>query len=235
MDYTKNFEQFKLMIPTLDILDGKAVSGKLGKTNEYEELKSVVCDSSDPLDVARTYEDLGFTEVYIADLDGIVDSKPNLEVIEEIVSKTRLSAMVDLGIWSNDMILLMKKVKPIIAAEMFCSLNLLEFPHDVILCIDVVDGKLVSEVHGDLFDFLKLICDSTRIKEIILLDLNRFGLSEGPNIELCRSVAESLPEKKIIYGGGIRCLYDIYALRQVGADRVLIGAALHSGVIFKDG
>lgn len=224
-----------MIIPVIDIKDEKAVSGKLGKFGEYEELRSVVCKSSNPLDVARTYEELGFDEVYIADLDGILDSKPNLEIIERIVENTEISVMLDIGIWSKEMIILMEEVKPVIASETFCSLNLLEFPHEVVLCIDMRDGEIIAETCGELFTFIDLIKDSTKIQEIILLDLSRMGFSQGPNLELCKNVVPRLPDKKIIYGGGVRDLPDVYALEQLGVDRVLVGAALHSGSIFKDG
>lgn len=224
-----------MIIPVIDIKDETVVSGKLGKFGEYEPLRSVVCHSSNPFVVAKTYEELGFDEVYIADLDGILDSKPNLEVIEKIVMNTELSVMLDIGIWSKEMIMLMEEVKPVIASETFCSLNLLEFPHDVVLCIDMRDGEIVAETCGELYTFIEIIKDSKRINEIIVLDLSRMGLSQGPNLELCRGIVARLPDKKIIYGGGVRDLLDVYALEQLGVDRVLVGAALHSGSIFKDG
>lgn len=225
----------KLLIPVIDIKDGRVVSGRLGKTDEYEELQSVVCDSSDPLVVAKTYEELGFSEVYIADIDGITESKPNTDAINRIIDNTNLSAMVDLGIWSPDLIVLMSRVKPVIATETFCSLNLLEFPGDIVLCIDTVGGELLSETCGNLSDFISIIKDTQRIKEVILIDLERLEFAErGPNFELCESVVPKLPGKKVIYGGGIRGLYDIYALKKSGIDSVLLGAALYSGIIFRD-
>lgn len=224
-----------MLIPVIDIKDGKAVSGCLGKTKECTEFKSVVCDSSNPLEVAKTYEELGFTEVYIADIDGITEGNPNIEEITEIVEKTHLSVMVDLGIWSPDMVVLMSKVKPVIAAETFCFLNLLEFPGDVVLCMDTRGGKLISENCGSLSDFIEIIKDSVKIKEVLLLDLDRLESTEmGPNFGLCRDVVSKLPNKKIIYGGGIRNIYDVYTLKEIGVDRVLLGAALHTGNIFKD-
>lgn len=224
-----------MIVPVIDIKDEKVVCGKLGRTHEWEELRSVVCSSADPLVVAQTYEELGFEEVYIADLDGILESKPNLEAINQIVAETKLSVFLDVGIWSQDMIFLMEQVKPVVATETFCSLNLLEFPREVVLCMDVRGGELVSSACGNLFDLIDIIKDSTKINEVILLDLDRFDLAEGPNLQLCKDVVLRLPGKKVIYGGGVRDLLDVYALEQLGADRVLVGAALHSGSIFKDG
>jgi uncharacterized protein related to proFAR isomerase len=101
--------------------------------------------------------------------------------------------------------------------------------------MDTRGGELISETCGGLSDFIEVIKDTVRIKEIILLDLERLEATElGPNVELCRRVVPKLPKKKIIYGGGVRGLYDIYSLKDAGVDRVLLGTALHSGSIFRD-
>ena len=223
-----------MIVPVIDIKDGKAVRPMAGKRDEYEELKSVICKSSDPSDVAVTYEKLGFKEVYIADLDGILYSNPDLDMINKIVRFTKLSVMADIGIWSPEMLLLLKKVKPIIATETFSSLNLLEFPKGVILSIDTRGGKLLSEISLDLFDFIRIIKDSEQITGIILLDLDRVGILKGPNMDLCKRVLDRLPDRKIIYGGGIRNLGDIDSLQRIGIYKVLVGSALHTGRIFKD-
>lgn len=224
-----------MIIPVIDIKDGRVVIPKPGSGDEYEEFESVVCRSSDPFDVALAYEKLGFMDVYIADLDGILYSNPNRDLIARIDRSTRLSVMADIGIWSMENILLLENVKPVIATETFSSLNLLEFPRDVILGIDTRKGKLVSEMALDLFGFIEIIKNSNKIKEIILMDLDRVGILKGPNLDLCKRVVEKLPNKRIIYGGGIRDLGDIEALGMMGIHGVLVGSALHTGRLFKDG
>ena len=56
------------VIPVIDIKDGKAVEAKAGRGDGYQELRSVICESSNPLDVVNVYGGLGFKEVYVADL-----------------------------------------------------------------------------------------------------------------------------------------------------------------------
>lgn len=223
-----------MIIPVLEIKDGKAVIPKSKSGDEYEELKSIICKSSDPLDVAICYEKLGFKEVYIADLDGILYSKPDLDTIIKIRRLTRLSIMVDVGTWSEETLMLLNRVRPVISTEAFSYLNLLEFSGGVILDIDTRNGKLVSESSLDLSDFIDIIKDSKRIQEIILQDLDRFRVSSGPNLELCKKVLSKLPGRRIIYGGGIRNLRDVYSLQRIGIYKVLVGSALHRGGIFKD-
>jgi len=223
-----------LIVPVIDIKDGKAVMPIAGRRDEYEELKSVICKSSDPLDVAVTYERLGFRELYLADLDGILYSNPDLNLINKIARSTKLSIMADIGLWSPETLFLLKGVRPIIATETFSSLNLLEFPDGIILGIDTRGDRLLSEISLDLFDFIEIIKDSRKIIEIILLDLDRVGILKGPNLDICKRVLDRLPDKKIIYGGGIRNLRDIDSLQRIGIYKVLVGSALHTGRIFKD-
>ena len=223
-----------MIVPVIDIKDGKAVMPIAGRRDEYEELKSVICRSSDPLDVAVTYERLGFREIYLADLDGILYSNPDLDLINEIARSTGLSIMADIGLWSPETLLLSRNIRPIIATETFSSLNLLEFPKEVILGIDTRGDRLLSETSLDLFDFIEIIKDSRKITEIILQDLDRVGILKGPNLDLCKRVIDRLPDKKIIYGGGIRDLRDIDSMQRIGVYKVLVGSALHTGRIFKD-
>lgn len=224
-----------MIVPVIDIKDGKAVRPKAGRKDEYEEFTSVICESSQPFDIAVAYEKLGFREVYIADLDGILHSNPDLDLINRISRFTELSVMADVGIWSPETLFSLGNVTPVIATETFSSLNLLEFPGDVILCIDTRGGRLLSEIHLDLFEFVEIIKDSKKIREVILLDLDRVGVLKGPNLALCRMVLERFSGIKLIYGGGVRDMMDVNSLREIGVRKVLVGLALHKGRFFKDG
>mgnify|MGYP000005728550 CR=1 FL=1 len=222
------------IVPVIDIKDGRAVEAKAGKRDQYRGLRSNICNSSNPLDVANAYERLGFKEVYVADLDGILNSKPNLDLIRDISIRTGLSIMADIGIWSPDDVITLERVKPIIATETFSSLNMLEFPSDFILSLDTRNGELLCGMHLDLKDFMRIIRDSKKINEIILLDLARVGMLKGPNLRLCEYALRELPGKNIIYGGGIRDGRDLEDLSRVGIKKVLVGSAVHSGSIFSN-
>lgn len=222
------------IVPVIDIKDGMAIEAKAGKRDQYSGLRSNICNSSNPLDVANAYERLGFKEVYVADLDGILNSKPNIDLIRDISLRTRLSVMADIGIWSLDDVRTLGRVKPIIATETFSSLNMLEFPTDFILGLDTRNGELLCGMHLDLRDFIRIIRDSKKINEIILLDLARVGMLKGPNLGLCEYVLRELPNKNIFYGGGIRDIRDIEDLSGVGIKKALVGSAIHSGSIFSN-
>ena len=61
------------LIPVMDLLDGRVVQAIKGEREQYKPVKSVLCDTSEPVDVARAFRDqLGLSEIYIADLDAIM-------------------------------------------------------------------------------------------------------------------------------------------------------------------
>jgi len=86
------------VIPVIDILKGVAVHAVRGKRSEYQPLKSVLCKSADPLRVASAFKALGFSELYVADLDAIMGGHPYFAVLKQIADTAGLSLMVDAGI-----------------------------------------------------------------------------------------------------------------------------------------
>jgi len=230
--YNSNY--FQRIIPVIDIMDGIAVGAKGGDRDEYKPLESVICDSSDPVEITLSYGRHGFGEIYVADLDGILNDNPNVGLLKDITYKTSLKIMADIGIWDSDRLKILSRITPVIATETFSSLNLLEIPQEFILSLDTRDGELICEMNMSLDRFIDVVIrESRRINNIILLDLARVGMSKGPNLDLCRHVIEKIPGRNIIYGGGIRNLRDIDSLIQIGVSRVLIGRLIHEGGIFK--
>ncbi|MFI3315533.1 MAG: HisA/HisF-related TIM barrel protein, partial [Rikenellaceae bacterium] len=73
------------IIPAIDLIDGKCVRLKQG---DYDRVTQY---SDSPLDVAKSFEDLGVTRLHLVDLDGAKSTEPkNLAVLEAIASNTAL-------------------------------------------------------------------------------------------------------------------------------------------------
>lgn len=72
----------------LDVRGGKCVHAQSGDRSRYPELRSVLSDSSNPIEVARAVrEKLGLEELYLADLDMIErNDDRNWRLIEEIAN-----------------------------------------------------------------------------------------------------------------------------------------------------
>ncbi len=227
-------EYLNRIIPVIDIRGGIAVGAKGGNREEYMPLESVISKSPDPVGIAKSYEQNGFQEIYIADLDGILEDNPNTDVLKRIAYTTTIKVMADIGVWDDERLKNLSRIKPVIATETLSSLNLINIPREFVLSLDTKGGRLVCEMNMGLDRFIDIVIrNSKRINEIILLDLSRVGMSRGPNIGLCRHVIGRIPDREIIYGGGIRNLSDIDSLLQLGISKVLVGRLIHEGGIFK--
>jgi len=86
------------VIPVIDVLNGIAVHAVRGKRKEYQPLQSILCKSVEPLEVARTFRKLGFNELYVADLDAILNCSLNFQTLKNITDETGLKLMVDAGV-----------------------------------------------------------------------------------------------------------------------------------------
>lgn len=73
------------IIPVIDILNGVVVHGVRGEREKYEPIKSVLCNSSDPLEVANVFKELGFKSLYVADLDSILKKVKIMRYLEKFL------------------------------------------------------------------------------------------------------------------------------------------------------
>jgi phosphoribosylformimino-5-aminoimidazole carboxamide ribotide isomerase len=72
---------------------------------------------------------------------------------------------------------------------------------------------------------------SAGIRAFIVLDLARVGARTGPPVETARPYRAHLPDAEIVLGGGVRDRDDLRALAGAGYHGVLVGTALHTGVL----
>ena len=230
------------IIPVIDILNGKTVHAVKGKRAEYQPLKSSLSNSADPLAVASAFKAAGFRELYIADLDAIMEKGTSASAIGQIASKTGLELMVDAGISNLQQAqeLFKNKVsKIIIGTETLPNLNFIKEAVDnfgskkIVVSLDLKNGNVLcksKEVAS--MDILALAEELQRrgIAELIVLDLARVGSEEGVDFNLLKEMRSSL-NMNLLVGGGVRGMDDLLKLKELGADGVLLATALHSGKI----
>jgi len=232
------------IIPVMDILDGTVVHAIRGERKKYKPIKSVMCDSSNPLEVAMAFKNLGFKELYIADLDSILRKGKNYETIRKISEATGLELMVDAGISDTNSVKEIFKYQIsnlIIGTETVKSLDfvkkcLKKFGNEkIILSLDIKNGKVLSscsEISMKDPSDVALTFEKLGVKKIIVLDLIRVGSEEGINFSILDKILDAV-EIQIINGGGVRNLADIIELKKRGVYAVLIATALHNGSITK--
>lgn len=222
-----------MIIPVLDLKNGRAVSGKSGQRDNYKPLTTVFHDSSLPLEIARSLKNCGATRIYIADLDAIEGKGSNLGIIHEI-NKEYVSVMLDCGVCNIDDVekALEEVDKVIVATETLQNIEQLyqifdAFKKDeIIISIDIKNGILHTK-HLNL-SLEELIPQIKKLdpEEIILLDISRVGLEKGIDLNLVNKL-DGIGESLII-GGGLRNS-DITYLQNKGIEKFLVGSALHKG------
>jgi phosphoribosylformimino-5-aminoimidazole carboxamide ribotide isomerase len=228
------------IIPVIDILNGTAVHAIRGERKKYQPLRSVLCSSADPLDIASTFESLGFKSLYLADLDAILGKPANFSLFQRIVAKTGLELMVDAGIadvTKAKRVLETGVTKIIIGSETLGSLDFLNqtikaFGEDkVVVSIDLKEGMVLSRSEVvksmDALSFAKKLV-KTGIFQVILLDLDRVGTEYGINSAVLEDILEKT-SLEVFVGGGIKGILELEELRKLGVSGALIATILHNG------
>ena len=230
------------IIPVLDILGGVAVHAIRGRRKEYQPLKSVLCASTDPVDVAAALKALGFGELYVADLDAITGRQPHFSLFNKIANKMGLELMVDAGITDlkkAEKLLKSHVSKVIIGTEtlpsaIFVAEALDSFGSEkIIVSLDLMGTRIISSFKlgrlAEPMTFLQEL-EELGVSQIIVLDLAKVGSGEGINLAFLREVLRSI-EAEVFVGGGVRDVKDLVELKDLGVFGVLVATALHLGKI----
>lgn len=230
------------VIPVLDILDGAVVHGVRGLRSEYRPIRSVLTDSTKPLDVAVVFKEHGFCDLYVADLDAITGKGYDFSLFKKIVSKTGLQLMVDAGFDDSKRIDEAFKngvSKVVIGTETLSRLDFVEEavklfgPQKIVLSLDFKEKTVLSKFEVSenkkpmilLQEFINM-----GVSQVIVLDLTRVGSENGVNFGF---LEEALAKRtiRVFTGGGVRDINDLIDLRNKGVFGALVATALHSGKI----
>ncbi|MBS7633084.1 hypothetical protein KEJ15_05635 [Candidatus Bathyarchaeota archaeon] len=228
------------IIPVIDVLGGLVVHAVKGERQHYKPLKSVICRSTNPIEVAKAFEGFGFREIYLADLDAILGRSRSYALYRQIKAETRLKLMVDAA--TSDVISASKVLSSgvdwvIVGTETLTSLDALSETvkvlgsEHVVVSLDVKGGQLISrsaEVRGlNPLELAKRL-EGMGVKFVILLDLDRVGMECGVNLNLLETLLGGTG-LKVMVGGGLSSVKELCILREIGAYGVLLATALHYG------
>lgn len=216
-----------------------------GNRKEYQPLTSVLTNSVNPIEVATAFKQIGFSSLYLADLDAILGNKPRFTLYRQL-AQMGFNFMVDAGVTDIETA---KKLyssgisKIIIGTETLTNTNLVREiiqqigANHVIVSLDIKDNKILTRPNLDLSDTFNLIRQFCSIgaSEFIFLDLSRVGSNKGVNMQLLKQVLKiinnSTEHSSIYVGGGVQSLEDLLTLKRLGILGVLLATALHSGKI----
>lgn len=226
-------------IPAIDLIEGKCVrltQGDYATSHVYAE---------DPVDMARSFEDMGFTRLHLVDLDGAKSRHVvNDHVLKAITRATKLIVDFGGGVKTDDD---MSRVLDAGAEMVTCGSIAVTQPDTVlgwmerygaehlILGADVKDGKIsingwLEDSAYELMPFLQRYLDAGMM-HVLCTDISRDGMLQGPATTLYGSIMQAFPHCRLIASGGVSCIEDILQLDKAGVPAVVFGKAIYEGKI----
>ena len=231
------------IFPAIDIKDKKCVrliKGDFENKTEYE---------TSPIDQAKKYQDHGFKDLHIVDLDGALTGRTvNLDIIQEVVSKHDLKIEIGGGVRTLDSI---KKYvdagvdKVILGSAAIKNKEFLKeactkFKNKIALGLDAKNGNLSvsgwkENLNTKTSDFLKEVNDFG-ISRLIYTDINRDGTKASPNFNETIKIAE-MSKCPVIISGGVASINDIKKAKELNnknIEGIIVGKAIYDGDIKLD-
>lgn len=227
------------IIPAIDIIDGKCVrltQGDYARKKEY---------NSNPLEVAKQYEDHGISRLHLVDLDGAKARKViNYTVLEQICKNTGLQVDFGGGVQSEADLKIVFEMGArqvtggsIAAREPETFIGWLEKygAEKIILGADAKDRKIAiggwqESTDSDVVEFIKDY-HHKGVQYVICTDVARDGLLEGPSLDLYEDIMAHTPNIRLIASGGVSGIDDLHRLKELKLEGVIIGKAIYENKI----
>lgn len=222
-----------IVIPAIDILDGKCVrliQGNPEKSKVYYD---------NPVEAAQLLEEQGAELIHLIDLNAALGSGQNMETIKKLLNKINLKIQIGGGIRTlerADALLKFGAYRIIFGTAAVKNPSLVQKAirqhgsESVAVAIDEKEGKVA--VHGwrnkSEIDYL----DSARSFEgmgvgaLIFTPIRVDGTLKGPEIEKTVKMVKAV-KVPIIASGGVANLEDLVALNGTGVEGVVVGTALY--------
>lgn len=230
-----------LIIPAIDLKDGKCVRLRRGKMDESTVF------SDDPVAMAAQWVDAGARRLHLVDLNGAFEGMPvNGDVVKAIASRyPKLPIQIGGGIRTLEtieaylaagvtyVIIGTKAVKQPTFVGDACR----HFPGHIIVGIDAKNGFVATDGWAEVSEVkateLAKRFETDGVSAIVYTDIDRDGMMQGVNVEATVDMAKasSIP---VIASGGITNMSDIEALNAVSKFGILgaiTGRAIYEGTL----
>ncbi len=229
-----------LLIPAIDLKDGKCVRLKQGDMNDSTTF------GEDPAAMARRWVDAGARRLHLVDLNGAFAGKPvNEAAIKAIIKEVGEEIPIQLGGGIRDLDTIERYLDDglsfvIIGTAAVKNPGFLRdactaFGGHIIVGLDAKDGKVAtdgwSKLSGHEVIDLAMKFQDYGVEGVIYTDIGRDGMLSGVNIEATVKLAQALTIP-VIASGGLSNLADIERLCAVeseGVGGVICGRAIYSG------
>lgn len=222
------------VFPAVDIAGGRCVQLRRGDP----EAATVYYD--DPVEAALRWVSEGAQALHVVDLDAALGRGRNAEVIARLVAAVPVPVQVAGGVRDEGAFIAALETgaarvvlgtaavdNPRVVASLARA-----HPHRVVVAADVRDREVVvggwTRGSGVPVDQFVPRVELPGVAALLITDVARDGVLEGPACDLYREVAQ-MTEVPVIASGGVRDPDDVAAVREAGASGVVIGTALYEG------
>lgn len=226
-----------IILPAIDIKDGKCVRLYKGDFNTVEQV------ASDPLETALSFQNSGANYLHMVDLDGAKDaSLSNKEVFVNVAKNTNLKIELGGGIRDvkSAVYYLENGIERVILGSAAVKNPQLvkdlvkEYGDRIIVGIDAKNGMVSTEGWLDVsdVDYITLAreMEAIGVKHIVYTDISKDGTLEGPNLAELESINNAV-SCNIIASGGISNINDIIALKKLNVYGVICGKSLYKNTL----
>jgi phosphoribosylformimino-5-aminoimidazole carboxamide ribotide isomerase len=229
-----------ILLPAIDIIDGQCVRLYQG---DYAQVTTY---ASDPVEVARRWQEAGASWLHVVDLDGAKAGHPvNGALIGRLCQETSLHIEVGGGLRSPEHIadLLGMGVTRVILGT--AALNdrallteaLQRWNERIVVGLDAREGLVAIRGWRETssINALELARElsAAGARRFIYTDIARDGAMQGPNLEAMRAMRDALQDSgcSLIASGGVSSLNDLQHLAQLKIEGAIIGKALYTGAL----
>ncbi len=229
-----------IILPAIDIKNGKCVRLKQGKFSEVKVY------SEDVVKMAKKWSAKGCDYLHVVDLDGAKDGESkNFELINKIANEIDVPVQVGGGIRSQEIVdkFLNAGVNRVILGTIaienidFVKKMVEKYGDRIIISIDAKNGYVATKGWTEIskikaLDFINEL-KAVGIKTIVYTDILKDGMMNGPNFEIYEMLSKEI-DINIIASGGISSVEDVKKIKGLGLYGCIVGKALYNGAVTLD-
>lgn len=228
-----------ILLPAIDLVGGRCVRLAQG------DFDRVTLYGGDPAEALESFAEAGAREAHLVDLDGARAREPRQhELFAGLAKRAPLALQVAGGFRTSAHVerMLDAGITRVVIGSLalddpkgFIALIDRYGSDRIVLALDVRldDGVPIVAAHGWLTSTGRTLDDVLsqfgEVRHLLVTDISRDGMMQGPNLPLMRKIAVSYPDIELQASGGVAGLDDIVALRTSGAARTIVGKAIWEG------
>ena len=225
-----------ILFPAIDLKDGhcvRLIQGDMAQATVFND---------DPAEQAIAFEDMGFTDLHVVDLDGAFAGKPmNSAAVERILAATTMRTQLGGGIrdmatvsgWLDKGIARVIIGTAAVRDPAFVKAAARAFPGKIAVGLDARDGLVAvegwAEVSTVTAEEIARRFEDAGVSAIIYTNIARDGMLKGIDWEgtLALARAVSIP---VIASGGLASIEDIE--RMIQPDAALLEGAIAGRALY---